>query len=96
MKRILISLALMLMVLPTAAWSVGRPGDPTFDQFYANGVANGWTTYTMAWAIPDGYTTTYAKGAGSTGSAQEMSTAVRAAYLPCIMLWKDLSIRSAY
>ena len=72
MKKILIALALMLLVLPTAAWSNGTPGDPTFDQPYTAGVADGWTTFTMGWAT--GVPVTYSQGAGVTGSAQGLET----------------------
>ena len=72
MKRILIALALMLLVLPTAAWSNGTPGDPTFDQPYTAGVADGWGTYNNnSWA--PGYPVYYTEEAGITGSAQGIS-----------------------
>jgi len=64
-KGFLIALALLIVVLPSAAWAVPTT---TFDTFQPNGVATGWSIFNV-----DGSMTAVSDAGYLTGSSQRIS-----------------------
>lgn len=76
MKRLLIAIALVMLVLPAAAWANGTPPDTSFDAPYTDNIATGWTAYNdYAWCPGVQVDHGAVLGRTGTGLAQALYTA---------------------